>query len=485
MFQIIKTGQTIKPSNPTTLTSDLQLLDFDQTKSASPPPLILRTYANSKQYSQGSPNASGTNNSAKRQFIKVNEEVFVSEIKKRPVLYNTHLKDYKRFSGRHEAWSEVAAAVNLSENECKKRWRSLRDSFMKVVRNKDEEERKSWIHYRLLEFLMPYIGKNLYSRSKRIRPLDFSDLDEDTEYVELEDNMEIYEGERREPITVSYVTEDGKEVFQILQDPDTIPEGTVIGIEETEEEDNGENDEEIDGTVHVLTTLHQQQQQIEEHTPSTTSFIYEERLDSTILDIHESYGPSITGKHLFAEEDPNDNVKDESLSEVDGSEIHVEEIEMDSLISEPPETDRMSPEPMNETEMIETMSQTTIQNDNQPSNLEQQETQPIASISVTSNNIVNQSMIVSSIQQPQQVMTPHIPVEQPKEDCVPSSSQMTTFRESQDSGNSKSLCNDADERFLLSCAPILRRLTNKKNQLARLKIQQLLFELEYDEKYSS
>lgn len=41
--------------------------------------------------------------------------------------------------------------------------------------------------------------------------------------------------------------------------------------------------------------------------------------------------------------------------------------------------------------------------------------------------------------------------------------------------------NDPDERFLLSCLPILKRLPNKKNALARLRIQQLLFEIEFDE----
>lgn len=40
--------------------------------------------------------------------------------------------------------------------------------------------------------------------------------------------------------------------------------------------------------------------------------------------------------------------------------------------------------------------------------------------------------------------------------------------------------NDPDERFLLSCVPIFHRLSNKKNALARLKIQQLLFDIEFD-----
>lgn len=40
-------------------------------------------------------------------------------------------------------------------------------------------------------------------------------------------------------------------------------------------------------------------------------------------------------------------------------------------------------------------------------------------------------------------------------------------------------CTDSDEKFLLSCAPTLRRLTARQNALARLKIQQLLFDIEF------
>lgn len=41
--------------------------------------------------------------------------------------------------------------------------------------------------------------------------------------------------------------------------------------------------------------------------------------------------------------------------------------------------------------------------------------------------------------------------------------------------------NDPDARFLLSCLPALKRLPNRKNAYARVKIQQLLFEIEFDE----
>lgn len=49
--------------------------------------------------------------------------------------------------------------------------------------------------------------------------------------------------------------------------------------------------------------------------------------------------------------------------------------------------------------------------------------------------------------------------------------------------HSSSSNNDPDERFLLSCLPILKRLPNKKNALARVRIQQTLFEIEFDENF--
>lgn len=48
------------------------------------------------------------------------------------------------------------------------------------------------------------------------------------------------------------------------------------------------------------------------------------------------------------------------------------------------------------------------------------------------------------------------------------------------SNSTFTLSNDSDERFLLSCLPIMKRLPNRKNALARLRIQQMLYEIEFD-----
>uniref|UniRef100_A0A1Q3G103 Putative alcohol dehydrogenase transcription factor myb/sant-like protein n=1 Tax=Culex tarsalis TaxID=7177 RepID=A0A1Q3G103_CULTA len=463
MFHIIKTGQQ---------KSELHYVDFGSKKvggggggTISPPPLLMRP--------NGPFGAGGTG--SKRHFVKVNEETFVREVRKRPILYNTTLKDYKRFSTRHEAWAEVAVAMRLSEQECKKRWRSMRDAFMKVVRNRNEEERKSWIHYRLLEFLLPFVegvvgrkgAKRLRStESTTSQTVDYIDgyggEDDDAEFVELDEDMEIYEGSGRDPITVSYVTEDGKEVFQMLQDPDTIPEGAVIGIEESEVEDEIDEDEHEHELLNLNSSVVQQQlgDQIgipHQHEEHDDNFIYEDRINSAMLDTQPSYEP-VSGQSLV------EQMKREALSDGEGSEIQVEEIDMDLLLSSNHQPDNDScpsaPQPQPEP-IIETIPP--------PPQLPPVAIPPTPPETVTSTG---QST-------PQRTQTP-APAPAP-----PPPAALTREPPDSSRSSSASCAGDSDERFLLSCVPILQRLPNKKNQLARLKIQQLLFELEYDEKYSS
>lgn len=457
MFHIIKTGQQ---------KNEVHYVDFGSKDGAgggagtSPPPLLMRPNG---LFGGGTGNAVG-----KRHFVKVNEEMFVREVRKRPILYNTTLKDYKRFSTRHEAWAEVAVAMRLSEQECKKRWRSMRDAFMKVVRNRNEEERKSWIHYRLLEFLLPFIegavgrkgAKRLRStESSTSQTVDFIE-DEDTEFVEMDD-LESYCG--RDPITVSYVTEDGKEVFQMLQDPDTIPEGAVIGIEESEVED------EIDEDEHELLNLDHgtvvQQQQLGDQLvmphqlqENDDNFIYEDRINSAMLDMQSTYEP-VSGQSLV------EQMKREALSDGEGSEIQVEEIDMELLLSSnhhQPDNNICHPAPE---PIIETIP-APVEPIDLPAAIP-----PTAPETVTSTGQSTPQRVTT----PQRTQTPAptvpIPTREPPDSSRASSSGCAG--------------GDSDERFLLSCVPILQRLPNKKNQLARLKIQQLLFELEYDEKYSS
>uniref|UniRef100_A0A182WH33 MADF domain-containing protein n=1 Tax=Anopheles minimus TaxID=112268 RepID=A0A182WH33_9DIPT len=347
---------------------------------------------------------------AKRHFVKLNVADFVNEIKKRPILYNMRHKDYKRICMRNQYWEEVAIAMNLSVQECKKRWRSMRDAFLKTIRNKSEAERQSWIHYRLLEFMLPYVDFRKGDSEVTNDYIQCKDNEGGIDFIEFDSDEELYNG----PVTVSYVTQDGKQVFQVMHTPirdDNSPAST-IHHEETEEEIEDCNEEQFlqpfaygtaSGTEYLLATDEESEQE---------SVLYEEQHSSTIT--HD-------GKPLESgwNEEFIDDVKQiEQEPEFEVSELASKRLRIEST-----------------------------------------EIPPSASSRPMSPAVVPPSL---------PIVTAPIPPSQ----------------EENKESDARLGITDPDERFLLSCAPILRRLPNKKNVLARLKIQQMLFELEYDEKYS-
>ncbi|XP_063699622.1 uncharacterized protein LOC134830162 [Culicoides brevitarsis] len=105
-------------------------------------------------------------NEKKRSFVKVNEEELIEAIKSHKELYDCTDKNFKRHASRNAAWSKIAKQVGLTENEAKKRWRSLRDGFIKHVKQHDEETRGAMLHYDILKFLLPYVtGENARTRT--------------------------------------------------------------------------------------------------------------------------------------------------------------------------------------------------------------------------------------------------------------------------------------------------------------------------------
>ncbi|XP_031624722.1 uncharacterized protein LOC116341663 [Contarinia nasturtii] len=94
-----------------------------------------------------------------RQFIVINEEKLISEVQNRSILYDKALKGYRKPAIRETAWQEVATALESTVDECKKRWRSLRDAFMKQYKmysRGDSNTKKRWLFYEQMEFLAPY-----------------------------------------------------------------------------------------------------------------------------------------------------------------------------------------------------------------------------------------------------------------------------------------------------------------------------------------
>ncbi|XP_067296468.1 uncharacterized protein [Pseudorasbora parva] len=82
-----------------------------------------------------------------------------------PVLYNVSLHDYRSSERRVNAWREVAASVGLSVVECKRRWKTIRDRYIrerrlcKLKREEGGRRLHYWPHRESLSFLDAHIRK--------------------------------------------------------------------------------------------------------------------------------------------------------------------------------------------------------------------------------------------------------------------------------------------------------------------------------------
>ncbi|CAH2235147.1 transcription factor Adf-1-like [Pararge aegeria] len=85
----------------------------------------------------------------------MNEIDLIREVERRPILYDKTVSGFNKTRLRDNAWKDVQETLNVSEAECKKRWRSLRDSFIKLQRTHGGRTR--WPYLSAMRFLLPHI----------------------------------------------------------------------------------------------------------------------------------------------------------------------------------------------------------------------------------------------------------------------------------------------------------------------------------------
>ncbi|TNN41807.1 Transcription factor Adf-1 [Liparis tanakae] len=79
-----------------------------------------------------------------------------------PVLYNTTLFEYRNRNKKDEAWKRVGEAVGLPDEICRRRWKSLRDTFQREKKRESNEKRsgsaaqstKKWKYSAVMSFLV-------------------------------------------------------------------------------------------------------------------------------------------------------------------------------------------------------------------------------------------------------------------------------------------------------------------------------------------
>uniref|UniRef100_A0A1A8EN57 MADF domain-containing protein n=1 Tax=Nothobranchius korthausae TaxID=1143690 RepID=A0A1A8EN57_9TELE len=100
----------------------------------------------------------------------MDHERFIIEVQHHAVLYDSSHAFYKDHTRTERAWNDIAATVGSTANDCKSRWKQLRDSFVKYRKRTSLPSgaaggsQRDWKYAELMSFLIPF----LQSRSSKI-----------------------------------------------------------------------------------------------------------------------------------------------------------------------------------------------------------------------------------------------------------------------------------------------------------------------------
>ncbi|XP_062551956.1 uncharacterized protein LOC134217189 [Armigeres subalbatus] len=93
----------------------------------------------------------------------VQEEYLIKQVELHPVLYDKSLKAYRKPGATDNAWVVIADSLGVRVEDCKKRWKSLRDTFIKYFRQEilassmPGMKRKKWVYFEHMSFLRGHV----------------------------------------------------------------------------------------------------------------------------------------------------------------------------------------------------------------------------------------------------------------------------------------------------------------------------------------
>ncbi|KAJ8707387.1 hypothetical protein PYW08_010639 [Mythimna loreyi] len=112
---------------------------------------------------------------------------FVKEVEKYPCLYDKTLPEYANKMHNRRAWSAIARKSNTSVPECRDRWRKIRISFMRSLKQQASTKPPMRPYYLTdeLHFLHPFLSIRPKTYEKEKLP---SDTKMEIELTSVEDN---------------------------------------------------------------------------------------------------------------------------------------------------------------------------------------------------------------------------------------------------------------------------------------------------------
>ncbi|KAM6975951.1 uncharacterized protein LKV04_015213 [Tautogolabrus adspersus] len=105
-----------------------------------------------------------------------------------PELYNVTLPNYRCTESRANAWRNIGMILGITSEECKRKWKNMRDRYLKEVRMETKSKKQGevfqsrWKYRQLMNFIAPFAG------SRSGNPDITGNNDDDHDNLDIESN---------------------------------------------------------------------------------------------------------------------------------------------------------------------------------------------------------------------------------------------------------------------------------------------------------
>ncbi|XP_058474099.1 uncharacterized protein LOC131446711 isoform X1 [Solea solea] len=92
------------------------------------------------------------------------DEKLILSVFNYPELYNVTLPNYRCTESRTNAWRNISIVLGLPSDECKRKWKNMRDRYLKEVRMEIKSKKQGeivpsrWKYRQLMNFIAPFAG---------------------------------------------------------------------------------------------------------------------------------------------------------------------------------------------------------------------------------------------------------------------------------------------------------------------------------------
>ncbi|CAG9771612.1 unnamed protein product [Ceutorhynchus assimilis] len=159
------------------------------------------------------------------------EQQLIKAVKQNPVIYDKLADGYNSMLARENVWKEIGAKLGQEDVVfLKKRWRSLRDAFIKYlrVRKRAKGKCKKWRHFNSMAFLIGHIEHKITINDINAKDEPNDQEEEEQECGDGDDKMEY----KYESLDDNYVSvENDNPIFLKMDEEDSMEEEPVSKIQ--------------------------------------------------------------------------------------------------------------------------------------------------------------------------------------------------------------------------------------------------------------